>query len=64
MEVHLYGARYFVMTKSLIYQGKKDSILTIPISNHLRRVEDRLKTIKFVQKAECTKFPFQSLHDI
>ena len=53
-----------VMTQSLTYWGKKCSILTILILKRLRRIEDRLKTIKFVRKDECLKFPFQSLCDI
>ena len=45
------------MTKSLTYRAKKDSILTILILNHFRRIEDQLKTIKFVLKSWMSEIP-------
>ena len=39
---------------------KKDSFSTFPIFHLDLRIEDWLKTIKFVPKDDCTKVPFES----
>ena len=45
------------MIKSLTYRAKKDSILTILILNNFRRIEDQLKTIKFILKSWMSEIP-------